>query len=182
MVGPVVRTCKAIPVSLVEPMRSNHAHELRFGIDCLGMDTRRALLDAIGRETIIAGAYTDQQSICPSVIVHRRHAKAGERGGEDSLVGFARAWDAFTHARPGHPRVATSHELRVLTEMLEASVSAEKTRRERLRRILNAMAAPRRSAAVEPVEATIERPREPIGNGGPPGRRFARSERVTITN
>ncbi|MGI8674252.1 MAG: hypothetical protein ACR2KD_03025 [Thermoleophilaceae bacterium] len=118
-------------MSAVEPMRSNPAHALRFGIDCLQVDTRRALLDAIGQETIIAGAYTDGKdgSICPSVLVHRR-------GAEGNLTGFARAWDAFTGAVPGRPRVATGHEMRVLREMLEASLTREEARRERVRRAL----------------------------------------------
>lgn len=118
-------------MSAVEPMRSNHAHALRFGIDCLLVDTRRTLLEAIGKETLIAGAYTDGKdgSICPSVVVHRR-------GAEGNLTGFARAWDAFTGAVPGRPRVATGHEMRVLREMLEASLIREETRRERVRRAL----------------------------------------------
>lgn len=145
-------------MSAVEPMRSNPAHALRFGIDCLQVDTRRALLDAIGKETIIAGAYTDGKdgSICPSVLVHRR-------GAEGNLTGFARAWDAFTGAVPGRPRVATGHEMRVLREMLEASLTREEARRERVRRALGPTpgSRPASDASAAPTETV------PPGRDGP---------------
>ena len=135
-------------MSVVEPMRANPAHALRFGIDCLRLDTREVLLDAIGTETIIAGAYTDSGSICPSVAVHRR-------GAEGSLNGFARAWDEFTGAVPGRPRVATTHELRVLREMLEASIAHEEANRELLTRTLAGVASSGRSALRRPRSSRI---------------------------
>jgi hypothetical protein len=90
---------------------------LRTAIDCLPADTRRAMLDGIAANTIVAGAYTDGHGgICPMLAAHRH-------GGRTSLNSFARAWDAFT--KTDTVRRVTSRELRVLTELLEASLDVE---------------------------------------------------------
>jgi hypothetical protein len=159
-------------------MRSNPAHALRFGIDCLSSGTRRALLAAIGKETIIAGAYTDSEagSLCPSVAVHRHEGERRRRGAEDNLAGFAKAWDAFTGAVPGRARVATEQELEALRWMLEASLAEEEARRTRLDRALGGL--PDSSRGADPAAATREPASEPAaqqpldagepgGDGGP---------------
>jgi hypothetical protein len=90
---------------------------LRTAIDCLPADTRRAMLDGIAANTIVAGAYTDGHGgICPMLAAHRH-------GGRTSLNSFARAWDAFT--KTDTVRRVTPRELRVLTELLEASLDVE---------------------------------------------------------
>jgi hypothetical protein len=90
---------------------------LRTAIDCLPADTWRAMLDGIAANTIVAGAYTDGHGgICPMLAAHRH-------GGRTSLNSFARAWDAFT--KTDTVRRVTPRELRVLTELLEASLDVE---------------------------------------------------------
>jgi hypothetical protein len=90
------------------------AQELRQAIDCLPKRTREAMLEGIGANEIIVGAYTDRDGrVCPMLAAHRN-------GGRTSLASFARAWDRYTHAR--RPRPATEREVRTLRAMLEASL------------------------------------------------------------
>jgi hypothetical protein len=72
------------------------------------------MLDGIGANEIIVGAYTDRDGrVCPMLAAHRH-------GGRTSLASFARAWDRYTGAR--RPRPATDREVRTLRSMLEASL------------------------------------------------------------
>jgi hypothetical protein len=72
------------------------------------------MLDGIGANEIIVGAYTDRDGrVCPMLAAHRH-------GGRTSLASFARAWDRYTCAR--RPRPATEREMRTLRAMLEASL------------------------------------------------------------
>src|SRR4051812_25124388 len=90
------------------------AQELRQAIDCLPKRTREAMLDGIGVNEIIVGAYTDRDGrVCPMLAAHRH-------GGRTSLAFFAKAWGRYTGAR--RPRPATERELRTLRAMLEASL------------------------------------------------------------
>lgn len=90
------------------------AQDLRQAIDCLPGRTREAMLEGIGKNEIIVGAYTDRDGrICPMLAAHRH-------GGRTSLASFARAWDRYTCAR--RPRPATGREVRTLLSMLEASL------------------------------------------------------------
>src|SRR3954449_101072 len=90
------------------------AQELRQAIDCLPARTREAMLDGIGANDIIVGAYTDRDGrVCPMLAAHRH-------GGRTSLASFARAWDRYTCAR--RPRPASEREVRTLRAMLEASL------------------------------------------------------------
>ena len=90
---------------------------LQTAIDCLPERTRRAMLDGVRANTIVVGAYTDGRGgICPMLAAHRH-------GGRTSFLSFARAWDAFT--RTDTVRRVTPRELRVLTELLEASLDEE---------------------------------------------------------
>jgi hypothetical protein len=87
---------------------------LQRAIECLPDTTRRAMLDGIRSQPIVAGAYTDGRGgICPMLAAHRR-------GGRVSFLSFARAWDAF--ARAQRPRRATARELRTLEDLLVASL------------------------------------------------------------
>src|SRR3954468_22613403 len=80
-------------------------------------ERRRAMLEGIAANTIVAGAYTDGRGgICPMLAAHRH-------GGRTSFLSFARAWDAF--AQTETVRRVSPCELRVLTELLEASLDEE---------------------------------------------------------
>ncbi len=80
--------------------------------------TREAMLEGIGKNEIIVGAYTDRQGrICPMLAAHRH-------GGRTSLASFARAWDRYTGASK-RARPATERELRTLRAMLETSLMYE---------------------------------------------------------
>jgi hypothetical protein len=97
---------------------SRHVEDLRLTIDCMPVQTRRAMLDGLrGAERIIVGAYTDGEGgVCPMLAAHRR-------GGRTSFLSFARAWDRFTRAgRSG--RAATRRELNILIGQLESSLMA----------------------------------------------------------
>ena len=77
------------------------------------------MLEGIAADTIVAGAYTDGRGgICPMLAAHRH-------GGRTSFLSFARAWDGFT--RTDTVRRVTPRELRVLSELLEASLDEEET-------------------------------------------------------
>lgn len=100
--------------------RRRPARDLRIAIDCLPLQTRRAMLAGVEENRIIVGAYTDRKGgVCPMLAAHRN-------GGRTSLASFARAWDRYTGAR-GKPRPATERELNALRAMLEASIMIEET-------------------------------------------------------
>ena len=72
------------------------------------------MLEGIAANDIIVGAYTDRKGgVCPMLAAHRC-------GGRTDFLGFARAWDRFTHAR--RARLATERELNVLKAYLETSL------------------------------------------------------------
>jgi hypothetical protein len=100
-------------------MRAKHypIEDLRRAIDCLPVDTRLAMLQGVGSNDIIVGAYTDRSGgICPMLAAHRC-------GGRTNLISFAHAWDRFARAK--RSRRATERELRILTAHLEASLLNE---------------------------------------------------------
>jgi hypothetical protein len=97
--------------------RRRPARDLRIAIDCLPLQTRRAMLDGVESNRIIVGAYTDRTGgVCPMLAAHRN-------GGRTSLASFARAWDRYTGVR--RPRPATERELNTLRTMLEASIALD---------------------------------------------------------
>jgi hypothetical protein len=98
-------------------MARRPARELRIAIDCLPLQTRRAMLDGIDSNQIIVGAYTDRKGgVCPMLAAHRN-------GGRTSLGSFARAWDRYTGAK--RPRLATRREVRTLRSLLESSLAED---------------------------------------------------------
>src|SRR5918997_3528247 len=98
-------------------MRRDPITRLRTAIDCLPERTRRAMLDGVRSNRIVVGAYTDGRGgICPMLAAHRN-------GGRTSFLSFARAWDAFACAESVRP--ATARELRVLEDLLIASLAEE---------------------------------------------------------
>src|SRR3954452_12362943 len=90
---------------------------LERAIDCLPAATRRAMLEGIRSQPIVAGAYTDGRGgVCPMLAAHRR-------GGRTSHLAFGRAWDTFARAR--RVRRATARELRTLEDLLTASLGRD---------------------------------------------------------
>jgi hypothetical protein len=99
--------------------RRRPARDLRIAIDCLPLQTRRAMLDGVESNRIIVGAYTDRKGgVCPMLAAHRN-------GGRTSLASFAHAWDRYTGVRGRRPRPASERELGTLRTMLEASIALD---------------------------------------------------------
>lgn len=93
------------------------ARDLRIAIDCLPLQTRKAMLSGIEANRIIVGAYVDGRGgVCPMLAAHRN-------GGRTSLASFAHAWDRYTRVRKARP--ATDRELNTLRTMLEASIALD---------------------------------------------------------
>jgi len=112
------RLCESVPEAHPKRVRRRPARDLRLAVDCLPLETRRAMLAGIASSRIIVGAYTDRNGgVCPMLAAHRN-------GGRTSLASFARAWDRYTGARK-RPRRATERELNTLRAMLEASIGLE---------------------------------------------------------
>jgi hypothetical protein len=98
--------------------RRRPARDLRTAIDCLPLQTRKAMLQGIESNRIIVGAYVDRNGgVCPMLAAHRN-------GGRTSLASFAHAWDRYTGVRR-RARVATERELNTLKTMLEASIALD---------------------------------------------------------
>jgi hypothetical protein len=99
--------------------RTRPARDLRTAIDCLPLQTRKAMLGGVESNRIIVGAYTDRSGgVCPMLAAHRN-------GGRTSLASFARAWDSYTGVRGRKPRPANERELNTLRTMLEASIALD---------------------------------------------------------
>src|SRR3954468_18714901 len=122
--------------------------ELRRAIDRLPLGTRRAMLDGIEGNRIIAGAYTDNRGgICPMLAAHRN-------GGRTTLLAFARSWDKFAGAR--RVRNATDRELAVLERLLSESLDSYTEPEDLRAAIADHQALKQRHAEAEPqqIEAT----------------------------
>jgi hypothetical protein len=99
--------------------RRRPARDLRTAIDCLPLQTRRAMLAGVEANRIIVGAYTDRKGgVCPMLAAHRN-------GGRTSLASFAHAWDRYTGVRGRGARAASERELNTLKTMLEASIALD---------------------------------------------------------
>ena len=101
-------------------MRNRPSHKpaenLRYAIECLPLETKRAMLDGIRANPIIVGAYVDGDGgVCPMLAAHRN-------GGRTSFASFAKAWDRYTGAQ-NRARRASVREVRTLTTMLESSIT-----------------------------------------------------------
>jgi hypothetical protein len=144
--------------------RRRPARDLRIAIDCLPLQTRRAMLDGVESNRIIVGAYTDRTGgVCPMLAAHRN-------GGRTSLASFARAWDRYTGAR--RPRPASEREINTLRTMLEASIALDElpsvsevareaqNRRERRLRVFRRFDEYERAVAELAVIRSLNRPDE----------------------
>jgi hypothetical protein len=159
--------------------RSRPARDLRVAIDCLPLETRRAMLDGVESNRIIVGAYTDRNGgVCPMLAAHRN-------GGRTSLASFAHAWDRYTGVRRRRPRPATERELNTLRTMLEASIALDElpafsdvvrdaqARRARRLRVFRRFGEYERAVAELAVIRALNRPGE--GTGSPAPRSYAKS-------
>jgi hypothetical protein len=137
------------------PRRRDPISRLETAIECLPLPAREAMLEGIRTRPIIAGAYTDNRGgICPMLAAHRA-------GGRTSLLSFARSWDAFARAK--RVRRATRRELRVLEDLLVASLAQDVD-------LAAAIAAHRESAVGHAREDELRA----IGDGGFDGLTVAR--------
>lgn len=94
---------------------SRQAQALRRAVAELPAPTVRAMLDAVERDELIVGAYTDRRGrTCPMLAAHRRGART-------DVGNFPRAWDGF--ARVNRPRPATERELEILKALLQEASS-----------------------------------------------------------
>jgi len=146
--------------------RRRPARDLRTAIDCLPLQTRKAMLSGVESNRIIVGAYTDKKGgVCPMLAAHRN-------GGRTSLASFARAWDRYTGVRGRRARAATERELNTLRTMLEASIALDElpdmatvareaqTKRERRLRVFRRFDEYERAVAELAVIRALNRPGE----------------------
>src|SRR5918994_956297 len=147
-------------------MRRRPARDLRTAIDCLPLQTRKAMLEGVEANRIIVGAYTDRNGgVCPMLAAHRN-------GGRTSPASFARAGGRYTGVRGRRARAATERELNTLKTMLEASIALDElpdmsavareaqTRRERRLRVFRRFDEYERAVAELAVIRALNRPDE----------------------
>lgn len=169
--------------------RTSQLSVLRRAIDCLPRHTREAMLVGIDNNTIVVGAYSTADGVCPMLAAHRA-------GGRTNFIAFARAWDEFCFRgvakRRRRPRLASHTELVTLRSHIEASLLAEETvdlsgaltehdrlrrnRAERERQVA-AVAVPIREAPAKPRDRDRVRPGDPDRRrelAGQPGWRWLR--------
>jgi len=101
------------------PTHCQQLTQLRRAIDGLPSRTREAMLEGVGRNAVITGAYTDRHGgICPMLAAHREGARA-------DFVAFAGAWDRFTGVDGREIcRRATPREIGALVAQLEESLQS----------------------------------------------------------
>jgi hypothetical protein len=89
---------------------------LQDAVDRLPASSRRAMLQGLGEDPIIAGAYSVGPARCPGLAAYRRGARTG-------YSEFARAWDRYVRGRG--VRRARGDDVATLVAMLRASLAAE---------------------------------------------------------
>ena len=89
---------------------------LQCAVDQLPASSRRAMLQGLGEDPIIAGAYSVGSARCPGLSAYRRGARTG-------YSEFARAWDRYVRGRG--VRRARGDDVATLVAMLRASLAAE---------------------------------------------------------
>jgi hypothetical protein len=89
---------------------------LQHAVERLPAHSRSAMLQGLGEDTIIAGAYSVGPARCPGFAAYRRGARTG-------YSEFATAWDRYAHGR-GVRRVR-GDDVATLTAMLRASLATE---------------------------------------------------------
>jgi hypothetical protein len=89
---------------------------LKRAVERLPDYSRRAMLQGLGEDTIIAGAYSVGSARCPGLAAYRRGARTGYRE-------FATAWDRYVRGRG--VRRARGDDVATLVAMLRASLATE---------------------------------------------------------
>jgi hypothetical protein len=89
---------------------------LQRAVERLPVHSRRAMLQGLGEDTIIAGAYSVGPARCPGFAAYRRGARTG-------YSEFATAWDRYARGR-GVRRVR-GDDVATLVAMLRASLATE---------------------------------------------------------
>jgi hypothetical protein len=93
--------------------------DLRRSIDVLPERTRKAMLVGLQNNTVITGAFSGADGVCPMLAAHRE-------GGRTTCVSFPEAWDKFTgvYGR-AITRQATEYEVGILRAEIEASLEPQ---------------------------------------------------------
>jgi hypothetical protein len=91
---------------------------LERAVERLPVHSRRAMLQGLGEDTIIAGAYSVGPARCPGFAAYRRGARTG-------YSEFAAAWDRYARGR-GVRRVKRD-DVATLVGMLRATLEPEPT-------------------------------------------------------
>jgi hypothetical protein len=89
---------------------------LQRAVERLPVHSRRAMLQGLGEDTIIAGAYSVGPARCPGFAAYRRGARTG-------YSEFAAAWDRYARGR-GVRRVK-GDDVATLVRMLRASLASK---------------------------------------------------------
>jgi hypothetical protein len=89
---------------------------LQRAVERLPVSSRRAMLEGLGEDTIIAGAYAVGPARCPGFAAYRRGARTG-------YSEFAAAWDRYARGR-GVRRVRND-DVATLTAILRASLATQ---------------------------------------------------------
>ena len=89
---------------------------LQGAVERLPASSRRAMLQGLGEDTIIAGAYSVGSARCPGLAAYRRGARTG-------YSEFATAWDRYVRGRG--VRRARGDDVTTLVAMLRASLATE---------------------------------------------------------
>jgi hypothetical protein len=96
--------------------REQAVTELRRSIDVLPERTRKAMLVGLANNTVITGAFSGANGVCPMLAAHRE-------GGRTNCVSFPEAWDRFTGVHGRYiTREATQYEIAALRAEIEASL------------------------------------------------------------
>jgi hypothetical protein len=92
--------------------------DLRQSIDMLPERTRRAMLTGLGNNTVITGAFSDGNGVCPMLAAHRE-------GVRTRCMSFPEAWDRFTGVHGRYiTRQATGDEVLHLRMQIQESLTA----------------------------------------------------------
>jgi hypothetical protein len=89
---------------------------LQRAVERLPVESRRAMLEGLGQDPIIAGAYAVGPARCPGFAAYRRGARTG-------YSEFATAWDRYARGR-GVRRVRDD-DVTTLVAVLRASLATE---------------------------------------------------------
>jgi hypothetical protein len=89
---------------------------LQRAVERLPVSSRRAMLEGLGEDAIIAGAYAVGPARCPGFAAYRRGARTG-------YSEFATAWDRYARGRG--VRRARNDDIATLTAILRASLATE---------------------------------------------------------